>query len=598
MLWGKESLLAQLSKVCPIFVHQSGKKDQGKHMATAPSKIFYLSAALFIISVVSSSAFAIHSTLFGPKTIKIKWYCFHLSHHRFRVKEPGSGVVTITKNTPEKRIWKGLIRINGKIIPLREFLRSNDLALEREVMLRSRNRIFVCLLGARGASIRIVVAKKETTPPPLVNISANPPSIKAGESSVLTWTSTHADTCSIEPNIGSVALNGSRTVSPEESTTFTITASGAGGSTSANVTVTVLYPPTVEISADPETIFLGQPCTLSWNSIHSNSCVIDSGIGSVDVSGFITISPSETTTYTITASGLGGNATDSVTVSVLQPSITITLPRDGDVVSRTDVGVEGTLTNIGSHDVGVTVNDVVAMVDGTRFIANHVPLEEGENIVIATMTDKNGRTTATSITLFAEAAANNVILIADPESGVSPCYITLRIESPFTLQGEPSLSYTGPAEVEILDSATDNEYNAHITTEGIYYFTVQARDELYLIHTDTVAVQVLSEEALDALLKEKWDRMKGALAAGDHEKALSYHHPAFRDRYEALYSLLGNKISSLAQETQNIELIFAEGDRAKYRVNRDHEIDGQIVTITYYVYFSRDENGLWKIERY
>jgi hypothetical protein len=514
------------------------------------------------------------------------------------MKEPGRGVMTITKNTPEKKIWKGFIRINGKIIPLREFLTSDELVLEREVMLRFRNRIFVCLLGARGASLRIVVVEKETIPPPQVSISANPPSIKGGESSVLTWTSTHADTCSIEPDLGSVAPNGSRIVSPQESTTFTITASGAGGSTSASVTITVLYPPTVKISADPETILLNQSCTLSWNSTHSDFCVIDSGIGRVDVSGYITVSPSETTIYTITAFGPGGNATDSVTISVLQPSITITLPFDGDFISRTDVRVQGTMTNIGEHDFGVTVNGVVAIVDGTRFVANHVPLEEGENMVIATMTDKNGNTTTTSITLIAEAAANNIILTADPESGVSPFDTKLRVEAPFTLQGEPSFSYTGPAEIEILDSTTDNEYNAHITTEGIYYFTVQARDELYLIHTDTVAVQVLGEAALDALLKEKWDGMKKALAAGDNEKALSYHHPAFRDRYEAIYSLLGSNITSLAQEMQDIELVFAEGDRAKYRVNRDHEIDGQIVTITYYVYFSRDQNGLWKIERY
>jgi hypothetical protein len=256
------------------------------------------------------------------------------------------------------------------------------------------------------------------------------------------------------------------------------------------------------------------------------------------------------------------------------------------------------MTNIGDHDLGVTVNGVVAIVGGTRFIANHVPLEEGENVVAATMTDKNGNTTITSITLIAEAEANNVILTADPESGVSPFDTTLRIEAPFTLQEEPSLSYTGPAEVEILDSATDNEYNVRLITEGIYFFTIQARDELYLIHTDTVAVQVISEEALDALLREKWGGIKGALAAGDKEKALSYHHPAFRDRYEAIYALLGNNISSLAREMQDIQLIFAEGDRAKYRVHRDHEINGQLVTITYYVYFSIDQNGVWKIERY
>ena len=44
---------------------------------------------------------------------------------------------------------------------------------------------------------------------PIVDISANPVTILTGESSTLTWTSTNADTCAIEPGIGSVALNGS-----------------------------------------------------------------------------------------------------------------------------------------------------------------------------------------------------------------------------------------------------------------------------------------------------------------------------------------------------------------------------------------------------
>jgi hypothetical protein len=567
-------------------------------MTTNPRKLFCLLAALFAFSVVFAPALANNPSLFGPKNFKLKWWCLHLSLQRFKAKEPGKGVITVIKNTPEKRIWRGFIRINGDIIPLRHFLRSDDFVLEKRINLRYRNHLWVCLMGTRGASIQIKVEKEESALPPEVSISASPPSIKVGESSVLSWSSTHADTCSIEPGIGSVAPNGSMIVSPEESTAFTITASGMGGSSSANVTVTVLYPPSIEISVDLETILSGESCTLSWNSTNSDSCVIDPVIGSVDVNGFIKVSPSDTTTYTITAFGLGGNAADSVTVTVLQPSITITRPHDGDVISRNDIRVEGTMTNIRSPDIGVTVNGVVAMVDETQFIANHVPLEEGENVVIATMTDRNGHTVISSITLIGEAAANNLILTADPESGISPFDTTLRIEAPFTLQGEPYLSYTGPAEVETLAGTADNEYSVRITKEGIYYFTVQARDELYLIHTDTVAVQVLSEAALDALLKEKWGGMKAALAGGDSEKALIYHHPAFKDRYKAIYSLLGNNISSLAQQMQDIELIFVEGDRAKYRIKRDHEIDGQMVTITYYVYFSRDQNGLWKIERY
>ena len=34
----------------------------------------------------------------------------------------------------------------------------------------------------------------------------------------------------------------------------------------------------------------------------------------------------------------------------------------------------------------VTVNGVVANVDGERFVANHVPLQEGSNVITATGT--------------------------------------------------------------------------------------------------------------------------------------------------------------------------------------------------------------------
>jgi len=60
-----------------------------------------------------------------------------------------------------------------------------------------------------------------------------------GETSTLTWSSTHADCCYIEPDIGSVALSDSVSVSPTTTTTYTITAFGADGNASDQVTINV-----------------------------------------------------------------------------------------------------------------------------------------------------------------------------------------------------------------------------------------------------------------------------------------------------------------------------------------------------------------------
>ncbi|MFC1858390.1 PKD domain-containing protein, partial [Thermodesulfobacteriota bacterium] len=170
-------------------------------------------------------------------------------------------------------------------------------------------------------------------PTPLVSSSVSPDTIHFGDSSTLTWNSTHADTCEIQPDIGSVDASGSASVSPPDTTTYIITATGPGGSTTDSVTITVIYPvPLVSLNAVPGTIHLGESATLTWNSTHADTCEIQPGIGSVDTSGSVTISPTDTTAYTITAMGTGSTTTDSVTVTVIPPAPLVSLTIDPDTI--------------------------------------------------------------------------------------------------------------------------------------------------------------------------------------------------------------------------------------------------------------------------
>ncbi|MFZ5954927.1 MAG: hypothetical protein ACOYT4_00730 [Nanoarchaeota archaeon] len=58
-----------------------------------------------------------------------------------------------------------------------------------------------------------------------------------------------------------------------------------------------------------------------------------------------------------------------------------------------------------------------------------------------------------------------------------------------------------------------------------------------------------------------------------------------------------NRASEM-QEGGQIQLIYLKDNEAKYRIRREQLIDGQSETITYYIYFVKDENGLWKIDRF
>lgn len=73
--------------------------------------------------------------------------------------------------------------------------------------------------------------------------------------------------------------------------------------------------PTASITASPDTISPGQSVVLAWRTTDANSATID-GIGPVPTSGTRTVQPTESTDYTLTATGDGGNATASARVTV------------------------------------------------------------------------------------------------------------------------------------------------------------------------------------------------------------------------------------------------------------------------------------------
>jgi hypothetical protein len=91
--------------------------------------------------------------------------------------------------------------------------------------------------GTATESVTVLVVGSMRTP--TVTISANPTVIDAGTSSTLTWSSTDATSC-----IASDGWSGNRATAGSTSTgtlnfdtTFTLTCTGPGGSTSASVTV-------------------------------------------------------------------------------------------------------------------------------------------------------------------------------------------------------------------------------------------------------------------------------------------------------------------------------------------------------------------------
>ncbi|HTC64410.1 MAG TPA: peptidoglycan-associated lipoprotein Pal [Candidatus Saccharimonadales bacterium] len=86
---------------------------------------------------------------------------------------------------------------------------------------------------------------------PTVDLQASTTIIQRGESVTLTWTSTNATSLSLSPGIGNVPAEGTQRVTPQDSTTYTISATGPGGSADANVRITVSAPAPAARTAEP-----------------------------------------------------------------------------------------------------------------------------------------------------------------------------------------------------------------------------------------------------------------------------------------------------------------------------------------------------------
>lgn len=178
--------------------------------------------------------------------------------------------------------------------------------------------------GTSGTDITESVDVTVTTAAPAIQqFTAQPTSVTAGQSATLSWATTDATEVMIDNGVGMQGPSGSVMVTPAMTTTYHLTATGPGGSASADVTVSVQpagAPVIQSFTASPQQIAPGGQVTLAWQTSAATTVRIDNGVGTVAASGQTTVTPPGTTTYTISATGPGGTTNAQVTVTVVSPN--------------------------------------------------------------------------------------------------------------------------------------------------------------------------------------------------------------------------------------------------------------------------------------
>ncbi|MCF6210132.1 MAG: hypothetical protein L3K24_05575 [Gammaproteobacteria bacterium] len=178
--------------------------------------------------------------------------------------------------------------------------------------------------GTNGDTVRsVLVSLSNAGSAPTVNLNATPASIVAGNSTTLSWFSANAESCTASGAwSGSKDTSGNLAVSPASSSTYTLSCTGSGGSTSASfdVTVAASSAPIVNLSASPATITVGSSTTLSWSSNNVDRCTATGDwSGSQGTSGSQAVRPVRDSTYTLSCNGDGGDVTTTFKVVVTTP---------------------------------------------------------------------------------------------------------------------------------------------------------------------------------------------------------------------------------------------------------------------------------------
>ncbi|HWZ78645.1 MAG TPA: peptidoglycan-associated lipoprotein Pal [Candidatus Sulfotelmatobacter sp.] len=144
--------------------------------------------------------------------------------------------------------------------------------------------------------------------------------------------------------------------------------------------------PTASISVAPATIQAGQSATLTWQTSNATDVSID-GIGAVQPNGSQSVSPTDSTTYHLTAKGSGGTqeATARLTVTQAPPPPPPPTPSvsDEDLFSQNvkDVYFDYDKSDIRSDQQSSVQSDA-------QFLAQH----GGINITIEGHCDERGST--------------------------------------------------------------------------------------------------------------------------------------------------------------------------------------------------------------
>jgi hypothetical protein len=249
---------------------------------------------------------------------------------------PGTHHLTITRGG--KDLWSGDVKVEaGKKVSInvgKNTQVTTDWS-KRQADLQKKSPLPRFHAGIASATVVIAPVRAVVT-----NATAN---INCSQNTDLAWQTTDAVDVTIDNGVSNVDLNGSKSVSPRATTTYTLTASGPGGIVTGTETVNVNTKVAATLTANPtelhyrkigDKVITDDNGTLTWTTSNADSVSIDP-FGKVDLNGTQAVKsePKDVTevpegqaartvdeqrAYTLTATNVcGGSTTQTANVHVV-----------------------------------------------------------------------------------------------------------------------------------------------------------------------------------------------------------------------------------------------------------------------------------------
>ena len=246
---------------------------------------------------------------------------------------------------------------------------------------------------------------------PTAQISSASAQVECGGSTQLTWSSTDAPRVELS-GAGEVAASGGQAVQPKQTTDYKLTATGPGGVTTSDATVTVASNIQSSLSVTPAEIRYHKvgdkvdqqgSATLAWSAPGADTASLDP-FGSVSPTGNRTVQPTpsktdvgpidETITYALHSSNAcGGSDTQTASLHIvgsIEPALEATVQALEVKLSLNSIYFPTSLPTVADHQGGLVPSQQQRLQELVTNFKQYVQLRPEAHLILQAHADKRG----------------------------------------------------------------------------------------------------------------------------------------------------------------------------------------------------------------